>query len=112
MPTRCCATPVEDLQPHPKSYVLGNAALVGDAAPAMSPTLGRGGCEAILDALELVSRLRSTGDVAGVLRLYDRVRRPATQRVVVRARWALRLSSLRYTAVRNGLLRVATRLMG
>ena len=104
--------PIQDLQPHLKSYVLGNAALVGDAAHAMSPSLGRGGCEAILDALELVSQVSSTNDTAGALQAYDRVRRRATQRIVVRARWALRFSTLRYTAVRNGLLRVATRFMG
>jgi 2-polyprenyl-6-methoxyphenol hydroxylase-like FAD-dependent oxidoreductase len=104
--------PVQDLQPHLKSYVFGNTALVGDAAHAMSPSLGRGGCEAILDALELVSQLTSTNNIPHALNAYDRVRRPATQRVVVRARWALRLTTLRYTAVRNGLLRVATRAMG
>jgi 2-polyprenyl-6-methoxyphenol hydroxylase-like FAD-dependent oxidoreductase len=32
--------PVQDLQPHLKSYVVGTAGLVGDAAHAMSPTLG------------------------------------------------------------------------
>ncbi len=103
---------VQDLQPHLKSYVRGNAALVGDAAHAMSPSLGRGGCEAILDALELVSQLSSTNNIAGALQAYDRVRRRASQRIVVRSRWALRFSTLRYTAVRNALLRVATRFMG
>jgi len=103
--------PVQDLQPHLRSYVLGNAALIGDAAHAMSPSLGRGGCEAILDALELVNQLSATNNIAGALHAYDRVRRPATQRIVVRARWALRFSTLRYTVVRNGLLRVATRAM-
>ena len=103
--------PVQDLKPHLKSYVLDNAALIGDAAHAMSPSLGRGGCEAILDALELVSQVAATNNIAGALQAYDRVRRPATQRTVVRARWALRFSTLRYTAVRNGVLRVATRAM-
>jgi 2-polyprenyl-6-methoxyphenol hydroxylase-like FAD-dependent oxidoreductase len=101
--------PVQDLQPHLKSYVLDNGALVGDAAHAMSPSLGRGGCEAILDALELVSQVSNTHNITGALQAYDHLRRPATQRTVVRARWALRFSTLRYTAVRNGLLRVATR---
>ena len=104
--------PVQDLQPHLISYVLDNAALVGDAAHAMSPSLGRGGCEAILDAIELVSQVSSTTNIAAALRAYDRVRRPATQRIVVRSRRALRFSTLRYSAVRNGLLRVATRFMG
>jgi len=101
--------PVHDLQPHLNSYVLNNAALIGDAAHAMSPSLGRGGCEAILDALELVSQVSATNNIAGALQAYDRTRRPATQRIVVRARWALRFSTLRHTSVRNGLLRVATR---
>ena len=101
--------PVHDLQPHLNSYVLNNAALIGDAAHAMSPSLGRGGCEAILDALELVSQVSATNNIAGALQAYDRTRRPATQRIVVRARWAPRFSTLRHTSVRNGLLRVATR---
>lgn len=70
--------------PHP--YVRGSTALVGDAAHAMAPNLGRGACESLIDAVSLVQALDSGGTVPEGLRRYDRARRSRTRRVVMTAR--------------------------
>ena len=65
-------------------YVRGHVALVGDAAHAMTPNLGRGACEALIDAVTLANRLNSD-PVDDALRAYGRQRLLRTQ--------ALRLGS-------------------
>ncbi|WP_104168940.1 FAD-dependent monooxygenase [Arthrobacter sp. SX1312] len=60
-------------------YQLGNVALIGDAAHAMTPDLGRGANEAILDALSLVGNLEAHDRVDRALAAYDRSRRRVTQ---------------------------------
>ncbi|UYM07044.1 FAD-dependent monooxygenase [Solicola gregarius] len=72
---------VQHLWPVPKSFVHGNAVLVGDAAHAMPPNLGQGGAQALLDAACLVDELvgRSVPDA---LAEYDRRRRRTTRRYV------------------------------
>ncbi|KAA8645188.1 FAD-dependent oxidoreductase [Aspergillus tanneri] len=71
-------------------FVSGNVALVGDAAHAMTPHIGLGGGQGIHDAFVLSHILtkpsidRSTLTTA--LSVYDRVRRPASQRI---AQWSL-----------------------
>ncbi|WP_425956515.1 FAD-dependent monooxygenase [Xylanimonas sp. McL0601] len=76
---------VELAQPLP-SFGRGRVALVGDAAHAMTPHLGQGANQAIVDAATLV-RLLDAGGRRGIgeaLREYDRRRRPRA-RVVTRA---------------------------
>ncbi|MGW0174201.1 FAD-dependent oxidoreductase [Rhodococcus sp. NPDC003322] len=70
------------------SYVRGNVALIGDAAHAMAPNLGRGACEAIVDAVTLGRALTESPDVPTALRRYDRARRRRT-RVLVRGSRAM-----------------------
>ena len=66
--------------PRLSSYVRADAALVGDAAHAMTPNLGRGACEALIDAATLGDLLgRMSPDAA--LAAYDRARRRRTQRL-------------------------------
>lgn len=64
-----------------KTYVKGRIALLGDAAHAMPPFLGQGGCQAIEDATVLAYEL-FTKDIPRALRAYDDQRRPRSQKVV------------------------------
>ncbi|MCP3805166.1 FAD-dependent monooxygenase [Allokutzneria sp. A3M-2-11 16] len=90
--------------PNLSSYVAGKAALVGDAAHAMTPNLGQGACQALEDAVVLAA--------ADGLAEYDRLRRPRTQMVVRRshrlgviAHWA----APALVGVRNTVLRMLPR---
>ncbi|KUL24369.1 FAD-dependent monooxygenase [Actinoplanes awajinensis] len=75
---------VYELPPLP-SFVTGRTVLLGDAAHAMTPSLGQGACQALEDAVTLAACLDRDGDVPSALAAYDRVRRPRTQAVVRRA---------------------------
>jgi 2-polyprenyl-6-methoxyphenol hydroxylase-like FAD-dependent oxidoreductase len=60
-----------------RSFIRGGTVLVGDAAHAMTPNLGRGACESLVDAVTLADLL-NTLPVAKALRTYDRQRRLRT----------------------------------
>ncbi len=70
-----------------RSYAKGNVVLVGDAAHAMTPDLGQGGCQALEDAVVLGRVLTGCGqsDVAGRLADYDLRRRPRAQAIARRS---------------------------
>ena len=101
--------PVYDLHPPLRSLVAGRVALVGDAAHAMTPHLGRGACEAILDATSLVEQLVTSPDVEAALARYDAARRRAGQRIAARSRRTGRITHATGVgaALRNGMLRGA-----
>ncbi|WP_432850213.1 FAD-dependent oxidoreductase [Amycolatopsis sp. CA-161197] len=93
------------------SYAHHHLALLGDAAHAMPPYLGQGGCQGIEDAIVLAACLAGTSDVASGLRDYDALRRSRSQRVW---RTSIRAGSLGPllrnpvgAAVRTALLRLA-----
>ncbi|WP_369217576.1 FAD-dependent monooxygenase, partial [Streptomyces flavofungini] len=67
------------------TFVRGRAALLGDAAHAMTPNLGQGACQALEDAVTLAHCLDGTSDVPAALRSYDRQRRHRTQMVTRRS---------------------------
>jgi 2-polyprenyl-6-methoxyphenol hydroxylase-like FAD-dependent oxidoreductase len=100
-----------DVHPHLPSYVViggaRNAVLVGDAAHGMTPDLGRGACEALVDAVTL-ARCLAPGRVAEGLVRYDRLRRRPTQRLQTLARNVGRIAhARRLTGARDLLLRAA-----
>lgn len=61
-----------------RSFVRGRVVLIGDAAHAMTPNLGRGACEALVDAVTLAELLNAL-PVEEALKSYDRRRRLRTQ---------------------------------
>lgn len=92
------------------SYVRGNVALIGDAAHAMAPNLGRGACEAIVDASALAGLL-GVYPVTEALRRYDRARRHRTQLLVRASRMLAGVATAtRFTSVRNVLVGTASKL--
>ncbi|MFH9611496.1 FAD-dependent monooxygenase [Streptomyces sp. NPDC017448] len=103
--------------PLPCRY-LGRIAWLGDAAHAMTPDLGQGGCQAIEDAAVL-AHLLAGGDVPEALAAYHRVRHARADAVRVRARRAGRVAALahpvavaaRDLAVRATPARIARRAM-
>jgi 2-polyprenyl-6-methoxyphenol hydroxylase-like FAD-dependent oxidoreductase len=96
--------------PRLPSYVSGRHALVGDAAHAMAPNLGRGACEALLDAVALVAALDAADTVADGLRRYDRARRGPSRRIARGSRLMNRLSTATAAApARDRLLSLASR---
>lgn len=90
------------------TYTKGPVVLVGDAAHAMTPNLGQGGCQALEDAATLGVALDAGFDVPTALRRYDAVRRPRTQAIARKALAARTLSHLTFAparVARNVLLR-------
>jgi 2-polyprenyl-6-methoxyphenol hydroxylase-like FAD-dependent oxidoreductase len=91
------------------AMAVGRVALLGDAAHAMTPDLGQGGCQAFEDAAALGALLTGAGpaDVPAALARYDALRRPRTSALQRQARRANRMLRLRGPAgrLRDALLR-------
>ncbi|TWD80121.1 2-polyprenyl-6-methoxyphenol hydroxylase-like FAD-dependent oxidoreductase [Kribbella amoyensis] len=95
-------------------FVTGRIALLGDAAHAMTPNLGRGACSAIEDAGALARHLTplpaatpSAGELAEALARYDAERRPVTAKLVQRSRAIGRVGQMQNPlagAIRDSLL--------
>lgn len=95
------------------AYHRGRVALVGDAAHAMTPSLGQGGNQALEDAVVLAHHMAPGGDLAAGLAGYSAARVPRTTDIVRRAARASRVTHLRSApliAVRDILISAATRL--
>ncbi|WP_432560144.1 FAD-dependent oxidoreductase [Granulicoccus sp. GXG6511] len=78
------------ISPLTRRLVRGRHVLIGDAAHAMSPSLGRGACEALVDAVALAHELNRRDPETG-LRAYQRQRLIPGQAVRTAASVALRL---------------------
>lgn len=85
--------------------------LIGDAAHAMTPNLGRGACESIVDGIALGTELNSAADPRDAIRRYARRRALPAAAVKAASNAVLRLSTAhRGTSVRDQALRVASSL--
>ncbi|WP_350280398.1 FAD-dependent oxidoreductase [Kribbella sp. HUAS MG21] len=102
-------------------FAQGRIALLGDAAHAMAPNLGRGACSAIEDADALARHLGSMAGslgsadgLAAALTAYDAERRPATTKLVKRSRGLGRVAQTENPVVctlRDGLFAVGGKLV-
>jgi len=64
----------------------GRIALLGDAAHAMTPNLGQGGCQAIEDGIVLAACLKATGQIEPALAAYEDRRLDRTRKVLLMSR--------------------------
>jgi 2-polyprenyl-6-methoxyphenol hydroxylase-like FAD-dependent oxidoreductase len=74
-----------------ETYTRGRIALLGDAAHAMPPFLGQGGCQALEDAVVLAHSVSTEDTTKAALERYDRERRPRSQKV---ARESVRMGKI------------------
>jgi 2-polyprenyl-6-methoxyphenol hydroxylase-like FAD-dependent oxidoreductase len=118
IPEVLAATRPEQLQqldlygfPQPIPHMArGRVALAGDAAHAMPPNVGQGGCQGIEDGVVLAASVSGADSVVDGLAAYDRVRSPRTAGVL-RAAWASarfgeQLRNPALVGLRNAALRV------
>jgi 2-polyprenyl-6-methoxyphenol hydroxylase-like FAD-dependent oxidoreductase len=95
--------------PHLGSYVRGRTVLIGDAAHAMLPTLGRGACESLVDAVTLADLLNSLPEDQA-LHAYDRQRRLRTRALSLASSALIRVALAEGAQpLRNRLLNLARR---
>jgi 2-polyprenyl-6-methoxyphenol hydroxylase-like FAD-dependent oxidoreductase len=80
-------TDVQDRDPLPH-WTRGCVSLLGDAAHPMTPNLGQGACQAIVDAVVLAEELVRSDDVPAALARYERRRIRRANDIVLRSRSA------------------------
>ncbi|MFF5159124.1 FAD-dependent monooxygenase [Streptomyces sp. NPDC000348] len=95
---------IHELAPPLPRFHAGRVALLGDAAHAMTPNLGQGGCQAIEDAVVVAHLLARDGDVPAALAAYTKARHRRTTRIGRRSRRIGELARLSHplaVSVRN-----------
>ncbi|WP_432942985.1 FAD-dependent monooxygenase [Kribbella sp. CA-253562] len=96
-------------------FAQANVALLGDAAHAMTPNLGRGACTAMEDAAALVRHVTGPAAIPAALTSYDAERRPVATKLVRVSRNVGRVGQLDgriAAAVRDGLLLTGGKVAG
>lgn len=83
------------------TWVRGTAAVLGDAAHAMEPSLGQGAAQAIEDAEALLVALRMTDEISGALASYAAARRPRAQMLQQQSSRFARLALSRHSGPRD-----------
>lgn len=87
-------TDVYSIAPLPK-WSDGRVVLIGDAAHAMSPNMGQGGCQALEDAPALAESLQTYDtNFAAAFRAYEMKRMSRVARVADRSKWIGQLSQV------------------
>jgi 2-polyprenyl-6-methoxyphenol hydroxylase-like FAD-dependent oxidoreductase len=76
---------IYDIEPL-SHWVRGRAALLGDAAHAMTPNLGQGGCQAIEDAIVLAKCLKSAPSIEEALKRYQEQRLARANQLILTSR--------------------------
>ncbi|ARS53061.1 FAD-dependent urate hydroxylase HpxO [Kushneria konosiri] len=84
-PALMARIPIHDIDPL-DSLVSDRVALLGDAAHAMAPDLGQGGCQAMEDAWVLAQALSEHSSLHRALEAYDRARVDRVGDIILRAR--------------------------
>jgi 2-polyprenyl-6-methoxyphenol hydroxylase-like FAD-dependent oxidoreductase len=69
-----------------RHWSVGPITLLGDAAHPMTPELGQGACQAILDAWVVADALAGSSDPTAAFRNYERARRPRAWLLTLAAR--------------------------
>lgn len=92
-----------------KSWSAGNAAIVGDAANAMTPNLGQAACVGMSNAVALAQALEKHDDIGDALRAWEESERALTEHTQrysgiygrVGTRWPRRFQGVRSRLVRR-----------
>jgi FAD-dependent urate hydroxylase len=84
-PSRVARVEIHDLNKLPR-LVTDRAALLGDAAHAMTPNIGQGGCQAMEDAWVLAQSLSQASTIHAGLQEYQRLRADRVKGLMSKAR--------------------------
>ena len=87
---------IEELGSPLPAFHGGRVVLIGDAAHAMTPELGQGGCLAIEDGVVMGSVLADEPSIPAALQRFSALRLPRTTAVALRSRRGARMHQLPY----------------
>jgi 2-polyprenyl-6-methoxyphenol hydroxylase-like FAD-dependent oxidoreductase len=99
-------TDLYDLSPF-RPWVKGNIALIGDAAHPMTPNLGQGGAQAVVDAYVISEELARESNVSQAMQIFEKRRFKKVRKIVNDAYFFGKLAHIESGAgLRNTVLRM------